>query len=198
MVDLVAVSSAFATIVGLVCNYAAERRVGVSDPFADFMDYLRVSHDEIRRKIDENRDLNQALRRLLSQENDVVLHKLERLDQILAGVAANLDDFRQLSVAVYKEEVLSEEAVGILTKFYDSGDARFLEVKNPGGALYLPLETGAEGMTFEHRFLEDDLRTLCELGFLTLSHSSQGGRIFILTRQAARCVEAIRAQAPGG
>lgn len=195
MVDPVALSSAFATIVGLVCNYSAERRVA-ADPFADFMDYLRGSHDEIRRRIDENCDLNRALRNLLSQRSDVVLQKLEQLDQILAGVAANIGDFKQLSIAVYKEQVLSEEAVGILSQFYDSGDARFLEVKHLGGCAYLPLETGAKNMTFEHRFVEDDLRTLCGLGFLSLDYNPKGDRIFILTRQAAHYVEAVRSQVP--
>lgn len=196
MVDPVALSSAFASIVGLVCNYAAERRADTADPFVDFMNYLQTSHDEIRRKIEENRDLSQALRNLLSQRSDVVLQKLEKLDQILAGVAANLDDFKQLSVAVYKGEVVSEEAVGILSQFYDSGDARFLELKDLDGCTYLPLGTGAEGMCFEHRFLEDDLRTLCGLGFLGLDYNPKGDRIFILTRQAARYVEAVRSQTP--
>lgn len=193
MIDPVAVSSAFASIVGLVCNYANERRAEVPDPFADFMNYLQSSHDEIRRKIEENSDLNQAIRQLLSQRNDVVIQKLEQLDQILAGVAANLTDFKQLSAAVHREEIISEEAVGILSQFYDSGDARFLEMKHLGGCMYLPLETGGEGMIFEHRFVEDDLRTLYALGFLGLDHNSNGDRIFILTRQAARYVEAIRA-----
>jgi hypothetical protein len=196
MVDPMALSSAFATIVGLVCNYAAERRVDVPDPFLDFMEFLRGSHDEIRRKIDENGDLNQALRQLLSQSNDVVLHKLEKLDQILAGVAANLEDFKPLSVAVYREEIISDEAVGILMSFYDSGDARFLELKMGGGSIYMPLETGGGNMTFEHRFIEDDLRTLCGLGLLVLDYNSKGDRIFVLTRQAARYVEAVRAQVP--
>lgn len=196
MVDPLALSSAFATIVGLVCNYASEKRTDVPDPFADFMEYLRSSHDDIRRKIDENRDINQALRQLLAQRNDVVLHKLEQLDQILAGVAANLDDFKHLSIAVYKEEILSDEAVGILMSFYDSGDARFLELKMGGGSVYMPLETGAQNMAFEHRFLEDDLRTLCGLGFLALDYNPKGDRIFVLTRQAARYVEAVRAQVP--
>lgn len=192
MIDPLSASTAFATIVGLVCNYATEHRSEVPDPFADFMDSLRESHDDIRRNIEQNNELNQSLRILLSQGNDVVLRKLESLDQILAGVAANLDDFRSISIAVHSDELLSEEAVGMLRQFCDSGDARFLEVKSLGGTMYIPLENGAESLVFEHRFLEDDLRTLCGLGFLRLDHNSKGDRIFILTRQADRYVRTIQ------
>lgn len=192
MIDPISASTAFATIVGLVCNYAAENRSESSDHFTDFMESLRVSHDEIRRDIEQNNELNQSLRRLLSQGNDVILRKLENLDQILAGVAANLDDFRSLSIAVHKNEFLSEEAVGILTRFCTSGAARFLEVTGMDGSAFLPLDNGAEGFDFEHRFLEDDLRTLCNLGFLNLDRNSSGDRIFILTRQADRYIKAIQ------
>lgn len=198
MIDPMTASTAFATIVGLVCNYAAEQRSGVPDPYADFMESLRENHDEIRKKIEENIDLNKSLRCLLSQSNDVVLRKLEQLDQILAGVAANLDDFRPISLAVHKEEVLSDEAVGILSQFIDSGDARFLALTGlgEGGVTFLPMDTGAESITFEHRFLQDDLRTLCGLGFLGHDYNSTGETIFILTRQAERYVKAMRERMP--
>lgn len=192
MIDAISASTAFATIVGLVCNYAAEHRSGIPDPFADFMDSLRESHDDIRRNIEQNNELNQSLRILLAQGNKAVLQKLENLDQILAGVAANLDDFRSISIAVHREEFLSEEAVEILKQFCNSGAARFLEVKSLDGTMYMPLENGAESLVFEHRFLEDDLRTLCGLGFLRLDHNSKGDRIFILTRQAERYVRTIQ------
>lgn len=46
-------------IVDLVCNYAAEQRSGVPDPFSDLMESLRENHDEIRRNIEDNVDINQ-------------------------------------------------------------------------------------------------------------------------------------------
>jgi hypothetical protein len=192
MIDPISASTAFATIVGLVCNYAAEHRSGSPDPYADFMDSLRESHDGIRRNIEKNNELNQSLRSLLSQGNDVVLKKLESLDHILAGVAANLDDFRSISIAVHREELLSDEAIEILKQFCDSGSARFLEMKYPSGIMFLSLDGGSGNIGFDHRFLEDDLRTLCNIGLLRLDHNSKGDRIFILTRQADRYIKAIR------
>jgi len=191
--DPVAASTTFATIIGLVCNYAAEQR-SEADTFAGFMEYLRKSHDEIRRSIEDNTALAQALSALLSQNTEEVIKKLEKLDTIFAGVAANLEDFRAISAAVYRE-ALSEEAISILNKFYDSGAGQFLEKRCYGfsGIVFLPLHTGGESLEIGfYRFLEADLKTLHELGFLKLDHQPDFGKVHVLTRQAERYIKAMR------
>ncbi|QWV96091.1 hypothetical protein KP005_11940 [Geomonas nitrogeniifigens] len=192
--DAMTASTTFATIVGLVCNYMGEVRSEAPDRYGDFMESLREHHDNIRRSIDANSALSNALQTLLSQRTDLLMQKLRNLDSVLAGVAANLKDFGPLSVAIHSEEVIGPETLDILVQFYDSGDGRFLELRGygHGGAIFLPLDSGAEQMAFEYRFLEADLRKLCDLGFLELSHNSKGERIFILTRQSERYVKAMR------
>lgn len=189
-------TTGFATIVGLICNFASLRQ-GNSDKNADlyveFVSYLHTNHKEVLKQIDANNDLAHSIQTLLAQGIDDIIQKLEALDRIMAGVAANLDGFKQLSTAVYQNEVLSEEALDILKKFYASGAAKFIEtaVMDRGGKTFIPISGSGGNLYYNHRFLEDDLLTLCKLGFLELSHNSKGGRIFHLTRLAERYIKTV-------
>lgn len=182
----------------MVCNYATERRSD-ADPFAGFMEYLQQSHSDIHKGIEENAALAQGLRALLSQKTEVMLQKLEKLDTILAGVAANLEDFRAISDALHRE-ALSEEAISILNRFSDSGAGQFLEKRCYGfkGIVFLPLHTGSNSLGVQYyRFLDADLETLHDFGFLTLTHHSEFNKnIYGLTRQAERYIKAMRETTP--
>lgn len=193
MPDLNTVTTAFATIVGLVCNYVSLPKDTPELPnmYSGFMAYLEKNHNEIRCIIDANSDISNYLERFLDQGLDDINQKLNKLDLILAGVAANLDDYKQLSVAIHPDSILSDEAVDLLKSFYNSGGARFLELKFLGGKTFMPLDSGDNSIDIEYRFLEDDLMTLCGLGFLRLDYNSKAERIFILTRQAEQYLKAV-------
>lgn len=189
-------TTGFATIVGLICNFASLRQGNSeknADLYVEFMGYLHANHKEVLNQINSNSNLAHSLKTLLSQGIDDVIQKLDALDRIIAGVAAKLEDFKQLSIAVYQNEVLSEEALVILKNFYASGAAKFIEtaVMDRGGKTFVPISGSGGNLHYNHRFLEDDLLTLNKLGFLELSNNSSGTRIFHLTRLAERYLKAI-------
>lgn len=195
-------TTGFATIVGLICNFASLRQDNSEknvDLYVEFVSYLQANHKEVLNQIDSNNDLAHSLKALLSQGIGDIVQKMEALDRIMAGVAANLDGFKQLSTSMYQNEVLSEEALDILKKFYASGAAKFIEtaVMDRGGKTFIPISGSGGNLYYNHRFLEDDILTLCKLGFLELSTNSRGDRVFHLTRLAERYIKALEANRRG-
>lgn len=189
-------TTGFATIVSLVCNFASLRQGSPEKDihlYTEFMNYLRTNHQEVMHQVESNNNLAHSLKTLLSQGIDDIIQKLDALDRIMAGVAANLDGFKQLSTAVYQNEILSEEALDILKRFYASGAAKFIETSDMarGGKTFVPISGTGGNLYYNHRFLEDDLLTLCKFGFLELSHDSKGGRIFHLTRLTERYIKTL-------
>jgi len=130
----------------------------------------------------------------------VVIQKLEGLDSILAGVAANLEDFRAISAALHRE-ALSEEAISLLNRFHDSGAGRFLEKRCYGfkGIVFLPMDIGGRSIEMQYyQFQETDLKNLHDLGFLTFHHEPDFGKIHVLTRQTERYINEMRETASSG
>lgn len=88
-----AATTGFATIVGLICNFASLRQSNSeknADLYVEFVSYLQANHKEVLKQIDSNNDLAHSLKLLLSQGFGDIVQKLDTLDRIIAGVAANL------------------------------------------------------------------------------------------------------------
>ena len=57
---------------------------------------------------------------------------------------------------------------------------------------YILIKGSQKKITYqEPKFMEDDLNTLVELGFLRLDFGSKGSRLFYVTRQALRFMKEI-------
>jgi hypothetical protein len=54
-------------------------------------------------------------------------------------------------------------------------------------------DKGGNILIQEERFLDDDLKTLCNLDYLLSNINKQGNRVCRLSRQASGFIEAIRA-----
>lgn len=193
--DPLTLASSFATIVGLLCNYSAERKDTSDNEYQDFLDWLAEKrHDNLRSLIIENQGLSNSIHSLLNQNHEAILVKLGALDSSLTSLAAHLEGFRDIALAVRPDCKISDQAVSILSQLCNSGGSKFLEVKFMDGSAYQILDATSEPRQIDlsgPRFLEDDLLTLCELGLLRPEYNSQGHRLFHLTRSAAAFIASI-------
>jgi hypothetical protein len=188
--DPLILTSSFATIMGLVCNFAGEQRAITNDEYNEFIIWLQNNHhNEIRNLIISNKLLSSGLGDLFKQSHADVLQRLNRLDEALASVAAHVDGFGSIAEAVRPGIKLSDQSVTILSQLNDSGGSKFLGLHTFDGSAYLILDGNQGALEVEDlRFIEDDLCNLTELGYLRITLNSRGEKVYNITRQAAAFV----------
>jgi len=183
--DPLSAAMSFATIVGLLSNFKAERSGTQLDDFIDWLEEKR--HEDIARRITQNESLSMHLQSILALNHQDLVQRLDSLDQVLSSVASHVETFSSLATAIRPSSVLSGQAISVVKQFVNSGAHEFWQQ---------PQCFGDSGLTFslkgvsgnldiaEPRFIEDDLSTLVELGILRLKYGSKGTKQFLVTRQA--------------
>lgn len=190
--DPLAIAGAFATIVGLLCDYKSEHRAETDDEYRSFLEWLQTKrHDEIMKGIESNIQLANSLKAFLHRDNETIIGKLTAIDDILARIASTIDGFADISRAINPNSELSQQAIGILKQLNNSGGSRFTEINIRGNLLFQVVDGNGRIDYDEPRFIEDDLKTLAKLGLLLLDRTSQGHRMFHLTRTAVQLLKAI-------
>lgn len=185
------VAASFASIIGLVSNYMSEVRAASTDKHNDFILWLEENHhNEIKQLILGNRQITAGLESMFQQSSESILSKLDSLDRALTAIAAHFDGFKEIAKALSSNETLSPQSINILEEFYESGGSTLLEM-HQRGLTYLQIMDGKGGNIAidDERFLEDDLKRLCELEFLLPSLNKSGNREYKITRQAANFLE---------
>lgn len=185
----------FATIIGLICNFKSENRATSDDEYKEFIEWLDTKrHKSIIDELHSNNLLGLSLKKLFSQNTDLVLQKLSALDRSIVDIASQIDGFKDIVSAVTKNEGLSNQAISILKQFDNSGGSVFLEIAYMGCTDYQVMD-GRGGNNYinieEERFIKDDLAKLCELGLLIPDVNKSGGRLFRITRAATYLVKQI-------
>ena len=188
-------ASAFATIVGLVSNFKAGRQASSDDEYMDFLEWLSEKrHDEIIQSINSNPSLSSAIEGLLNQSHQQVMEKLAALDNSLLELASRLQGFQQISHAIAPGTEMSEQALSILQQLEESGGSVFIELKFLGGSMFQVMDASAQLQIDEPRFVDDDLKKLCELGLLLSDQNKKGERLFRITRASVKYVQQVKKQ----
>ncbi|MDO9518917.1 MAG: hypothetical protein Q7L19_01725 [Pseudohongiella sp.] len=189
--DPISTASTFATIVGLVCNFRAERQSKGQDDYNEFLQWIdNARHNDLLSHIRSNQTLAQGINALLRDNHEQVLSKLKALEASMAAVSAHIGGLKEIAAALTSNQGLSDQAFLIIKQLYDSGGSFFIEMKMMGGTQYQVLDASHAIEIQEPRFFADDLSLLCDLGLLMPDFNSRGDRLFRITRAAARVVEA--------
>lgn len=187
--DLSATAGAFATIVGLISNFKSERSGG---EMAEFIGWLREKrHEDIAAAISSNAELLGHLTALLSTNHSELVEKLNKLDRAISSYASHIDGLSGVAHSIHPEVNVSEQAISILRQLVASKAKLFMEQKVMTGEpdKYILMEGGNGKIKYdEPQFIEDDLKTLVELGLLRLEFGSRGNRRFFVTRAAVKLV----------
>lgn len=183
--DLVSGAGAFATIVGLLCNFKSERS---GNDIKEFILWLKdTRHEDIADSINRNNELSENLEKLFRTSHEELLDRLNSLDKLLSSIASHVPDFSGLAVSIYPQRLISDQAVSVLKQLVDSGAKEFMEhAMSNGQPNKYYLLGGASGQIeySEPRYLEDDLEKLVQIGLLHLKFASKGSRRFLITREA--------------
>jgi hypothetical protein len=181
--DPLALSGAFATIVGLLANFKAERS---SSNLSDFMSWLHEQHQEnIAQSISQNKALSEELSSLLATNHNELVTCIAVLNEQISWVAGQIDVFSGLAMLLSPVPSLSKQAKSVLRQIVESG-AKFvmehkLSINKPTEFLFIE---GAVGQVQydEPKFINEDFETLVTMGLLRLEYASKGSRKFIPTR----------------
>jgi hypothetical protein len=183
--------SEFVTMVGLFGLYKTDAancdrpELAVLDDFVDWL--RRHDHAELAERVLDHPLLAKSLGGLVTAPHHEMVNRLRRLDKSLASVAAHVDGFEAVSTAVRIDCQLSEQSVSILRQLNDLAASAFIEYPLFGRAAPRYVTFGGMGGDLkitDVRFIEDDIRTLCELGLLQEESFSQH-RGFRITRAGA-------------
>jgi hypothetical protein len=189
---LLSMTGAFSTIVGLLCNFKAERSGASLEQFTEWL--KEKHHDDVAEAIQRDRAMSEQLHKLLSGNQQELVEKLSKLDVMLSSVAGQMDEFSGLAKSIYPELQLSGQAISIIRQLVDSGAKMLMEIKVSTGGKdeYCFIDGGFGQLKYnEPRFIEDDLLTLVQLGLLRLDMVGTGTRRFHLTRNAISFISSM-------
>lgn len=185
-------AGAFATIVGLICNFRKERGAMAALDHRQFIEWLEYHrHEEIKNLITSTIGLQSEVDKLLCADHALIIEKLDMINQTLAGLLSQVVEFRGLAHALIPTAELSDQAISIVGQLVGSGSSFFHRIKLMGG-WSLQLEKGGQISYSEPRFLDDDLEQLIRLDLLGRDFGGSGKEIYRITRNAVRLVNAIK------
>ncbi len=186
-----ATAGAFATIIGLLCNFKSERKGKKLDEFILWL--KEKHHEDIISYIQSQDAVTNEITTLLAREHEEVISRLDQLDAIISTIAAHLNQLPALAISIHPHALISNQAFSVLKQLVKSGAKYLLEDKSLRGEYsvkYLLME-GARGeiKCDEPRFIEDDVESLQSLGLLRLEYGSRGSKKYYVTRSACSFIE---------
>jgi hypothetical protein len=193
--DPLTVATSFSTLVGLIVNFASESRGRQSAQFEDFVGWLlEHQHQTVVRLLEQNVVTATSVKALLNHNHEELLERLREIDNLVARVAGATPGFRTIVQSINSEALISDQALSLLEQISDSGASKVLESRRLGGVILRCWDGRGDLLECsEPRFLNDDLDTLVELGFLRLDHNRRGERLFLYTRLAELLIKTTRA-----
>ncbi len=184
--DVVTYAGAFATIVGLLHDYLSERRTVSHDEYKNFIHWLESKrHDQLLSLINSNLSISGNIKSLLNENTETVLQRLNSIDNVLAKLSSKVVGLSEIAKAVKPSQTLSDQAISILKQLHDLEGTFFVELKSAGSPSFVVWGTKGGDIRYkEPQFVEDDLRTLVDLGLLRLDYNDSRERLFYITRGA--------------
>lgn len=179
--DPLTAAGTFATIVGLLANFKAERS---GSDLPDFIEWLKEKHQEsIALVISSNTQLEQALSILLATNHDELVSRLKIITDQLAVVAQKVEGFGPLVNLTQSSPNVSPQALSILKQIFESHCDFVMEHKSFAGTNYIFI--GAKRGQIEvdePRFIDEDLESLVIGKYLRVEYTTKGTNKYYITR----------------
>lgn len=182
----------FVSIVGLISIFKQERKAKEDQNREAFFRWLdEHRHQELKEFILRSRDLPTETDRALQEDHEVIIGKLERIDEILACLLSKVEGVSGIAHVIHPNANVSDQGLSILRQFVSSDAQEFGKLGSLEDVC-LPFTNGAGQIGVEdYRFLDDDLNALCELGLLRPRTNLDGTQEFYgVTRNAVKFVQA--------
>ena len=186
-------ATTFAALVGLIGQFRDEKSGQAQIDFNEFLEWLvKTQHEDLKVLLETNAKATIGIKAILNEDREVLLSKLESMDNALSSFASGIKGFSEIAKAINPNTLLSKQAISLLCQFDASQGSKLLEGHYVGGMrLHILDGNGGAIEVKEPRFIEDDLRTLIELGLLRQDYNSNGDNLYIYTRSASELVKSI-------
>lgn len=191
--DPLSLASSFASIVGLIGMFKQERKEGDASNKDDFLQWLESHNfEEYAKTISSSSEALAEIEKVLSENHEVIISKLHKIDEVLSTLAKNMDLLGGLAESMYHSASISDQAIEVLRQLVNSPSSSFMKHKGGPSTDALILMQGGGQINFEEpRFIDDDLNTLINFGLLRLSYGSKGSEIYNITRDATKFISNI-------
>lgn len=188
----------FATIVGLMADFASSRGQHDVLEIKDFTEWLRThGHDEVISHIQRNTETTISIKASLAEGRSELLARLSAIENLLAALSASQGPLGDLALSLSPRSTLSPQAVEILVAYERAEAGKALLHHTLDGAHLLFMDgAGSHGFEpSEPRFFEADLEELLNNDLFSLSYNKSGGKLFQLTRRGARVARSVMSAA---
>lgn len=188
--DSLTLAGTFATLVGLLANFKAERS---GADLSEFMDWMRAQHQEsLAQAISDNKALSTELSTLLGTNHDELVLRLTQLNDEIARVASQIEGFSGITTILSSAPSLSKQAKSVLCQIALSEAKYVMEHKRTNNPCFIFIggEAG-EVKVNEPKFLNEDLDSLVERDLLRLEFTNNGYRKYSATRPGLEYARAL-------
>lgn len=189
------IAGGFATIVALIGQFKQEEK-DIKDAkkeehqrFIEWLEYHR--HHEIKNAIEKNAAIQEEVGRVLQQDTQLILSKINEISAELSKIASTIDFFQGLAGAISAQTHVHAETMELLPQLVKNDWKKFLLIGAIGSNVFISAVEGAcSEINIDEQFLQQDLDDLVNLGYLRLEYTDGGDKMYSLTRTAYKAVEA--------
>jgi len=184
--------TALATIVQLLGLFRQEQGARDDLTHRQFMEWLEYHrHEELKELISHTFHLSQEVDRLLREDQQTILAKLNDINSIVADILRHVEGLGALAETLAPESGLSDDAVAMVRLFSETGARTMVLLPDDSGVMFAEVQKAAQ--FDDTRFLEDDLDSLVAHGLIKELFSSNH-RSFNLTRRGVAFVKMLPKQ----
>ena len=190
----ISLATSFSTIISLLGLYKTESRIIEEDEFKDFMLWLtKTNHSEVKEFLEVNTQATIGIKALLNHDREQLFQKLEALDEVISTIASKIDGFNEITAAIHPNVEISDQAISILIQLLESEGSKFLKSARLKTKPQLIILDGRGGSIeyIEPQFIDDDIKSLTEIGLLKVDYNSRGERLYVITRAAVKFLKVI-------
>lgn len=187
--------TALTTIIGLLSIFKQESANQNNQSAQNFTRWLEAhKHEQLKEFILASHDIEREIDVLLQQDHQQIIAKLEGMDHILAAILCKVEGLGAIGQAIHPGSVLSDQALSILRQLVSSSAKEFGKRPLQQNVSLSLVPDGGEIAVTDFRFLDDDLRTLLDLGFLNCRVGAHGTEFYGVTRKAAKYIDYLNSQ----
>lgn len=124
---------------------------------------------------------------LLRQDHAQILSKLDHVNLIVVEILSRVEGLSEVATTIVPDAGLSDQAIGILKLVTQSKEG---ELFNPGQVEQLIVDANFYAAE-DPRFLQDDIASLVNRGFLLVLRTDSGEPYYKLTRRGGKFIELV-------
>ena len=124
--DPITLSTTLASLVGLICNFKQEKKDQKELSSKEFVEWLEFhKHRDLKNLILHTHNLSSEIDSLLKQNHELILTKLNKIDDILAFLLSHFKGLQGIVQLLKPNSQLSDQAISILRQFVNSNSDEF-------------------------------------------------------------------------